>query len=489
MKVTKEFDLKNDKEKTRNIRRTPIFAQRGITLIALIITIIVILILVTITILMAINGGLFKQAGNATKETHNAINAERELANEAITIGNTYYNSIDEYFANNKQSIRVSVKLFDEINEKDVGVGTAILEETAILSSENLILTDGYELYSSIDNSISNPTVTIENGKATENSYTVKIIKRNSNGNIIVENATAFNKVRSFLNEKFVLANNIDLSEYSLWTPIGWTDSEDVPFTGELDGNGKTISTLKCNYSSSSATNVGLFAINSGTIKNLNLETKAVYGDTNIGIITGNNTENGRIENCHVSGPIGTLSSYGGGGSIAGSNSGTIFRCSARSDVIGYFWTGGIAGQNYGTIEQTYFIGNVNDRLTDNQIINAKAKYIGGIVGGTTGTIKDSYAILTGEVKGYAGVGGIAGWYNNATIINVYCAGRENVYGAEYTKFDLGYTPGGTSSIAGIYTFETTTTGLTSIPNQFDSNIWDMNGTYESCPNLINNKN
>ena len=41
--------------------------QKGITLIALVITIIVMLILVAVTISMAINGGLFEKAGKATR--------------------------------------------------------------------------------------------------------------------------------------------------------------------------------------------------------------------------------------------------------------------------------------------------------------------------------------------------------------------------------------------------------------------------------------
>lgn len=55
--------------------------QKGITLIALVITIIVMLILVAVTISMAINGGLFDYVGKATGETKNAIANEQELAN------------------------------------------------------------------------------------------------------------------------------------------------------------------------------------------------------------------------------------------------------------------------------------------------------------------------------------------------------------------------------------------------------------------------
>ena len=49
--------------------------NKGITLIALIITIIVMLILVSVTISMAVNGGLFEQAGRAVSQTNNALKA------------------------------------------------------------------------------------------------------------------------------------------------------------------------------------------------------------------------------------------------------------------------------------------------------------------------------------------------------------------------------------------------------------------------------
>ena len=301
------------------------------------------------------------------------------------------------------------------------------MEETSILNQDNLFLPEGYYLYSTKDSSIVNPTVTIKNGKPTEESYMVKVFKRNQNGNIIIENVTGFSKISSNLAEKYVLANNIDLSQYDLWTPIGWTETEDLALTGELDGNGKNITGLNCNYSSYSASNVGLFAINSGTIKNLKVTANEVYGDSNIGIITGNNASNGLIENCHISGTVKSLGSAGGGG---------------------------------------------------------------GIAGGNTGTISNSYAILTNFVKGYAGVGGIVGWYKNATMVNTYCAGTENVYGAQYVGIDFGYNAGGTSSISGIKTYSTTNTGLTAIPSSYSGDLWDMNGQiYSSCPNLKNNPN
>ena len=68
--------------------------NRGITLIALIITIIVMLILVAVSISVALNTGLFKSASDATK---NWKAAQEEESNMPIEIGGKKYNSVEEY--------------------------------------------------------------------------------------------------------------------------------------------------------------------------------------------------------------------------------------------------------------------------------------------------------------------------------------------------------------------------------------------------------
>lgn len=60
--------------------------QKGITLIALVITIIVMLILVAVTITMAVNGGLFGYAQNAKTETEKARDAEQNLGTGKLTV-------------------------------------------------------------------------------------------------------------------------------------------------------------------------------------------------------------------------------------------------------------------------------------------------------------------------------------------------------------------------------------------------------------------
>ena len=77
----------------------PLKTNRGITLIALVITIIVMLILVTVTIRVATDGNLFKHAGNAVKETKNAVLQENYVGEGKIQVGGVSYNSIEEYVA------------------------------------------------------------------------------------------------------------------------------------------------------------------------------------------------------------------------------------------------------------------------------------------------------------------------------------------------------------------------------------------------------
>lgn len=85
MKKEKEI-INGDLNPTSHI--TPPTSQRGITLIALVITIIVMLILVAVTISMAVNGGLFEYAGKAVNETKGAITNEQQLADlqEGMTV-------------------------------------------------------------------------------------------------------------------------------------------------------------------------------------------------------------------------------------------------------------------------------------------------------------------------------------------------------------------------------------------------------------------
>ena len=86
------------KEETKMCKKVRV---KGITLIALIITIIVMLILVGVTLSVALNGGLISKAQEAKTKTEEAQIAERDLLTGRIKVGDTWYDSFDEYLKDN----------------------------------------------------------------------------------------------------------------------------------------------------------------------------------------------------------------------------------------------------------------------------------------------------------------------------------------------------------------------------------------------------
>ena len=127
--------------------------------------------------------------------------------------------------------------------------------------------------------------------------------------------------IRNDMNADYILMTDIDMTddvadggdynfknEYG-WNPIG---SEDIysntAFTGTFDGNNHTIKGLRIDgFSGMPSKHFGLFANNSGTIKNLSVESVAIncngvnsnnVFNTYIGGICAYNS--GTIENCHI---------------------------------------------------------------------------------------------------------------------------------------------------------------------------------------------
>ena len=172
---------------------------------------------------------------------------------------------------------------------------------------------------------------------------------------------------------KFIMMNDIDLSEYN--TSNGWNPIPD--FNGTFDGNGYVISNLYIN--SPNGTKKGLFA-NTGYQANLNniaLENVNVTGKSYVGGLVGDSF--GSITNSYV---VGTVSgnSYIGGLAGAARGSSDLENNYAICDVSGSIIVGGLLGaagsaltisNNYssGTVpdsgsEISDFIGNLPDSLT-----------------------------------------------------------------------------------------------------------------------------
>lgn len=217
----------------------------------------------------------------------------------------------------------------------------------------------------------------------------------------------------------FELMNNIDFNDDASLKPtkvwdddtsteqnfpgIGGRNTDDRTFNGTFDGNNKTISGIRIYSGGTDNTDKqkGLFGRigSKGTVKNLTLSNARITGYTYTGGIAGKNF--GKIENCHVTNTV-CIHTF-----ISGVND----------------YHGGVAGQNANT---TGIITNCTSsaKLTVNESVTAGSSY-GGIVGlnTTSGTLSNNFvsgATIPAAKDNYHGA--IAGW-NKATMTNNYYTG------------------------------------------------------------------
>ena len=220
------------------------------------------------------------------------------------------------------------------------------------------------------------------------------------------------------------LDNDIDLSDID-WTPIG---TESRPYTGNFDGGGHTITGLKIDKSGTDY--VGLIGClgSGGKVQNVTLTNISVSGANCVGGIAGQNY--GTVENCSVNGTV-TGKGFTDTGGIAGSNYGTISGCSAEGTVTGSVIVGGIAGlcvPNYDTGTGS-LIGSTIEGCHSTAAVSGISS-VGGVVGNLGNGCSFMACYSTGNVTatitdGNASVGGVVGINGQGTVTACYHATGE----------------------------------------------------------------
>ena len=200
------------------------------------------------------------------------------------------------------------------------------------------------------------------------------------------------------LKKHYKLAASISLPSVgagsSNWTPIGTNGSR---FTGSFDGQNNTINGLTIGVISTQYAGLFGYIGNGGSVKNLGLVGGTVTGSSGIGGLAGGNY--GTIENCYTTGNV-TVTNNGSAGGIAGVNYSSIENCySAVSVTGGTGMAGGIVGFNdQGMIKNCYAAGSVSNLSNP----------VGGIAGrNRNGSIENCYSLSV--ISGYDRVGGIVG--------------------------------------------------------------------------------
>ncbi|MEH2543341.1 MULTISPECIES: beta strand repeat-containing protein [unclassified Bradyrhizobium] len=186
----------------------------------------------------------------------------------------------------------------------------------------------------------------------------------------------------------YALGRDIDAGITSAWNsgagfePIGAGTS----FTGNLDGQGHTISGLFLNRITQ---NVGLISYlgTGATVSNLGIIGATVTGRTAVGAVAGTNY--GAISNVYSSGSVTAIEA--GAGGLVGYNFQTVSNAYSNSTVSGPLYVGGAIGLNNiaslggglftaGSISQVYATGAVSG-----------PSYVGGLVGFNGGSVTASY--------------------------------------------------------------------------------------------------
>jgi hypothetical protein len=285
----------------------------------------------------------------------------------------------------------------------------------------------------------------------------------------------------------FLQTADIDLTPYT-GTQFKIIGNEGTPFAGVFDGGGHSISNFE--YLPTTYYKLGLFGyvgtagiirnviliepnvsggnrsnvlgtligyLDYGTVENCSAENVSVTGEALIvgGLI--GRSSGGRIENCSSSGNVFGSGSIGG---LIGSSQAEIVSCNSSCFVKGMedfaINVGGLAGwsrnlyscHSTGTVDGYYYVGGLTGN-NDGNIVNCFStsnvygtQEVGGLIGEGGGSKIISGCYASGAVQGELNVGGLAGRSKNVS----FCYSTGTVQGGDNVGgligFDIGQTTG-----------------------------------------------
>ena len=299
-----------------NLKRETLENQKGITILALIVTVIILIILAGITI-STISGdnGIITNTSKAKFTTEvKDIQEQIELKEIKSNNGKEYqFGSLEEIIGisneyNNKLCIEDGKLVY--IPEKVSENEAKWLEEMDIKAKQNII-----------------PIYTKEQFKKIGSNEEVEIEQLQGEKFVFTKEA------------HYALQNSIDLgcNDENQWNTL--LNEYNNSFRGIFEGNNYTISGIYINDENKE--NQGLFGYNSGTIQNLKVE-GYIHGKNYISGIAIYNY--GKIINCENRVEIYLNANYAGG--IAARNNGEIENCVNNTQLKLDSIAGGICGTN-----------------------------------------------------------------------------------------------------------------------------------------------
>ncbi len=263
------------------------------------------------------------------------------------------------------------------------------------------------------------------------------------------------------------------------------------------DGNDRGLSLFSCLGSGGTITNLtvdgkidpedchgsfgGIVGENDGTISNcisdVDIKNTTGYAKGTIGGVVGSANSGSTVENCRYTGTINVThsgSSMGMGGVVGQASGCTIRNCENAGTVQTNIWRGGIVGRNNGSA-QVLNCRNSGIVTSNNPAAGAGS---GGVVGDNYGTIENSYN--TGTVTGGDCTGGVtahnAADSSGATCIVENCYNAGTVSGSDNVGGVVGHnnsSDGNTATVKSSYNTGT-------VINDGSGNVGGVIGVIES---------
>ena len=387
--------------------------ERGITLIALVITIIVLLILAGVSIAMLTGeNGILSQATNSKEETDKATEEEKvKMAVMGSSITNNGYSEILDEISFRKE-------LAKQFGNEEIDI-ESIKDGSFVVTIEDT----KRKYYVNNDKTVINDENIIEINNLDE----LETFRDN------------VNKGNTYEGKVVLLINDITLNDE--WTPIGKYDSNssnpddtiNKSFMGIFDGKFHKISNLNINSTEKAK---GLFAlVKGGSVKNIGIESGNISSNSVVGGIVGYAYDNAKITNCYNKATITISDRYIGGIIGYAKNNVSIENCYNSGMVTGQYCVGGISGAlNNSKTLNCYNMGDITGTAD-------KSNIVGGICSAIieNSAIINSYSIgmissINEPQSNYtkAIVGSIDGANTSTRIENNYFL-ENTVNGGNYT--------------------------------------------------------
>ncbi len=443
--------------------------KKGITLIALVVTIVIILILAGITVgMVTSDNGILKETKNAKEQAE--IDNEKSIVERAKMLTMM-----------RDKSGKITLEVFESALKDEAGTNLAEVSDAG--DAIEVLFTDSNRYYEvDKDGNVSEPQEVVKDEYAgditkggrcdgsEEKPYEISCIEdlvafsNMSNGTgITLENGVAVNvkNANTFAGKYVVLTRDLNFKSKYSYDNYARTDFGNLN-NDDADGNEliteMTTGTGFISIATYPSVFLGNFNGKKHTIYNIYINytegAQALFG------IMGKDSS---IKNLTITGEI-KSEKWHAAGFVAGTAGGGIFvtisNCINKADITGYNMVGGIATnyiknidncQNYGTIEITDaayqysgaggIVGVANNSNDEGGVVinNCKnygeikgTKCLGGIAGTSTGNtiIKNcvNYGTINNSITQIT-AGGILGWQRGGTLKILNSSNKESIYG------------------------------------------------------------